>query len=65
MYEYRATLERVVDGDTVIMTIDLGMDVQLKHQNCRSLFATLGKAGLAIWKLNEKGYWRRRSPKSS
>lgn len=30
MYKYRATLDRVVDGDTVDVIIDLGFDVHLK-----------------------------------
>lgn len=28
LYEYRACLERVVDGDTVVMTIDHGMRIR-------------------------------------
>ena len=27
MYEYRATIRRVVDGDTVDITLDLGFDI--------------------------------------
>jgi len=30
MYEYRATLIRVVDGDTVWLDVDLGFDVRRK-----------------------------------
>lgn len=30
MYEYRATLLRVVDGDTVHLEVDLGLDVRLQ-----------------------------------
>lgn len=29
MYEYRAKLQRVVDGDTIDVTLDLGFDVYL------------------------------------
>jgi len=34
VYEYRATVERVVDGDTVDLDIDLGLDVHAKER-CR------------------------------
>ena len=32
MYEYKATLDRVVDGDTVDLNIDLGFDVWIKKR---------------------------------
>ena len=32
MYEYKAKLERVVDGDTIDATIDLGFDVFVKKR---------------------------------
>lgn len=35
MYEYRAILDRVVDGDTVVLHVDLGWNVWLRHQHCR------------------------------
>ena len=35
MYEYNATITRVVDGDTVDVDIDLGFDVWLKNQRIR------------------------------
>ena len=35
MYEYKVTLDRVVDGDTVDVHIDLGFDVVLKSQRVR------------------------------
>jgi len=35
MYEYNATITRVVDGDTVDVDIDLGFDVWLKSQRIR------------------------------
>jgi len=34
-YVYKATLERVVDGDTIDVTLDLGFDVHLHKQRCR------------------------------
>ena len=34
-YIYKATLERVVDGDTIDVTLDLGFDVKLHKQRCR------------------------------
>lgn len=34
MYEYRATVERVVDGDTVDLLIDLGFKIMYRH-SCR------------------------------
>lgn len=35
MYQYRATIVRVIDGDTVDVDIDLGFDVTLKNQRVR------------------------------
>jgi micrococcal nuclease len=35
MYEYRATINRVVDGDTVDVDIDLGFGVWLKDERVR------------------------------
>ena len=35
MYHYKATLVRVVDGDTIDVDIDLGFDVWLKKQRVR------------------------------
>jgi len=35
MYRYRATIVRVVDGDTVDVDIDLGFEVTLKNQRIR------------------------------
>ena len=35
MYEYNATLDRVVDGDTVDLNIDLGFDVWLQGKRVR------------------------------
>tara|TARA_R110000868_G_C10804509_1_gene757383 strand:- start:433 stop:804 length:372 start_codon:yes stop_codon:yes gene_type:complete len=34
-FVYNATLERVVDGDTVDVTLDLGFSVRLHKQRCR------------------------------
>ena len=34
-YVYNATIERVVDGDTIDVTLDLGFDVRLHKQRCR------------------------------
>jgi len=35
MYEYRCIIDRVVDGDTVDVHIDLGFDVWLKNERIR------------------------------
>ena len=35
MYEYRAFVRRVYDGDTVTLDIDLGFDVVLRNQKIR------------------------------
>ncbi len=35
MYEYKAVVTRVVDGDTVDVDIDLGFNVWLKKQRIR------------------------------
>jgi micrococcal nuclease len=32
---YNATLERIVDGDTIDVTLDLGFNVKLHNQRCR------------------------------
>ncbi len=34
-FVYNAILDRVVDGDTVDVTLDLGFDVKLHKQRCR------------------------------
>tara|TARA_Y100001937_G_C7057314_1_gene302047 strand:- start:564 stop:944 length:381 start_codon:yes stop_codon:yes gene_type:complete len=34
-YVYQATIEKVVDGDTIDVTLDLGFDVRLYKQRCR------------------------------
>lgn len=36
-YEYRATVRRVVDGDTVILDVDLGFNMSLNKQSFRLL----------------------------
>lgn len=35
MYEYRAKVVRVIDGDTIIVDIDLGFNTWLKNQSIR------------------------------
>ena len=35
MYEYNAEVVRVVDGDTVILDIDLGMNVWMRNERIR------------------------------
>lgn len=37
MYEYRAYVRKVYDGDTVTVDIDLGFDIVLKNQKIRLL----------------------------
>jgi micrococcal nuclease len=37
MYEYRALVRKVYDGDTITVDIDLGFDVILKNQRIRLL----------------------------
>ena len=32
MYTYRATLDRIIDGDTIDVVLDLGFDVHLKSR---------------------------------
>ena len=34
-FVYNAILERVIDGDTIDVTLDLGFDVKLHKQRCR------------------------------
>mgnify|MGYP003645735335 CR=1 FL=1 len=34
-FVYNATLERIVDGDTIDVTLDLGFNVKLHNQRCR------------------------------
>ena len=35
MYEYRASLVKIIDGDTIDVDLDLGFDVVLKKQRIR------------------------------
>ena len=35
MYEYKATIVKVVDGDSIYVDIDLGFDVWLRNQSIR------------------------------
>lgn len=35
MYQYKAKVNRVIDGDTVVLDIDLGMEVWLHDQHVR------------------------------
>ena len=35
MYEYKATVIKVIDGDTVDVDLDLGFDVMLKKERVR------------------------------
>ena len=35
MYEYRAFVRKVYDGDTITVDIDLGFEVMLKNQKLR------------------------------
>lgn len=35
MYNYKASVKRVIDGDTIIVDIDLGFGVWLKDQSIR------------------------------
>ena len=35
LYEYRCNVVRVIDGDTVVVDIDLGFDVVLRDQHIR------------------------------
>jgi micrococcal nuclease len=37
MYEYRAYVRRVYDGDTITVDIDLGFDVVMRNQKIRLL----------------------------
>jgi micrococcal nuclease len=34
-FVYNATLERIIDGDTIDVTLDLGFNVKLHNQRCR------------------------------
>lgn len=35
LYQYKAIVERIIDGDTVVLTIDLGFNVTLTGQHVR------------------------------
>jgi endonuclease YncB( thermonuclease family) len=35
MYQYRARVNRIIDGDSVVLDIDLGFDVWMNNQNIR------------------------------
>ena len=53
MYEYKAKLERVVDGDTIDATIDLGFDVFVKK---RIRFAGINAPESRTRDLKEKAF---------
>jgi micrococcal nuclease len=63
MYEYRATVVRVIDGDTVALAVDLGCDVtvrltvRLLGVNCpeRGKVGALEAVTYARWWLKEAG----------
>lgn len=38
MYEYKAIIKKVYDGDTVTLDIDVGFDVWIKNQRVRLLY---------------------------
>ena len=44
MYQYKVTLDRVVDGDTVDVHIDLGFDVWLSGQRIRLMGLDTGES---------------------
>jgi endonuclease YncB( thermonuclease family) len=54
MYEYNGIIERVVDGDTVVINFDLGFDVWRKQKvrlariNCPEIKTEEGKAAKAF-----------------
>lgn len=54
MYEYRATVDRVIDGDSFSMVVDLGWHVSIKGQirligvNCPELGAAGGDEATAF-----------------
>ena len=56
MHEYKAEIDRVVDGDTVDVSIDLGFDIWYK---ARVRLAGIGKAELKTWKKRKRA-WRPR-----
>ena len=35
MYEYRATIRRIIDGDTIVADIDLGLEIWARGQHLR------------------------------
>src|SRR5689334_12698479 len=51
MYEYRAKIERVIDGDTVVALIDLGLEICVREKvrlygiNAPELHGTSSPAG--------------------
>lgn len=54
LYTYAAVLERVIDGDTVVVSLSLGLDVwliqqhmRLAHINAPEMATPAGKAALA------------------
>lgn len=35
MYEYKATVRRIIDGDTIVCDIDLGLEIWARDQHLR------------------------------
>jgi len=38
VYEYKATIKRIIDGDTVVVDIDLGFNMVMKDEHIRLYF---------------------------
>ena len=50
MYEYKVTLDRVVDGDTIDVNVDLGFTVWRSKQESGYTVLIHGRAGQETWK---------------
>ena len=59
MYEYKAKLVRVIDGDTIDVDIDLGFKVFLQKNECDYSALTRLKAEQETWK-KKSWVWLRR-----
>jgi len=52
MYEYKAELKRIIDGDTIVCDIDLGFGIWLRDEHVR--FARINSPEIRTRDLKEK-----------
>lgn len=59
-YVYAAELVRVVDGDTVVLDIDLGCEMWIRRQHCRLICINAPEPHTETREAGDKATWRLR-----